>query len=310
VAVYILKRLGVLVILLAGITFLTFSLIKTLPGDPAASLVGERADPAAILRIRQSLGVDKPFIAQYLGYVSLLVRGEMGRSYYTNRGVMDDIFVKLPNTARLGLSAMFIATLAGTALGFVSGLNRGTAIDRAVTALSLAGLSIPVFWSGLMIIIVFGLWLKILPPSGTGGMRYLILPAVTLALPAVAGIARICRTSIIETLDMPFVRVLEAKGLTRLRINFIHVLRNILIPLITVIGLDVGSYLNGAVLTETIFGWDGMGRYTVEGIIKRDYPVIMGCIITGTVIFVTVNALVDILYHYADPRVRLYGEDA
>jgi len=307
VTVYILKRLGVLVILLLGITFLTFSLVKTLPGDPAAGLVGERADPEAVKRIRASLGVDKPFIVQYAGYVSLLMRGEMGRSYYTNRGVMDDIAVKLPNTARLGLCAMLIATLAGVALGFASGLNRGTAIDRAVTALSLAGLSVPVFWSGLMIIIVFGLWLKILPPSGTGGVRYLILPAVTLALPAVAGIARICRTSIIETLDMPFVRVLEAKGLTRWRINFIHVLRNILIPLITVIGLDVGSYLNGAVLTETIFGWDGMGRYTVEGIIKRDYPVIMGCIITGTVIFVTVNALVDILYHYADPRVRLYG---
>ncbi|MBF0515554.1 MAG: ABC transporter permease, partial [Nitrospirae bacterium] len=287
---YIVKKIALLALVLLGITFITFSIVKFLPGDPASGLIGQHADPEDIERINRALGVDKPFIVQFLGYVSLLARGDLGRSYYTNRDVLSEIMRKLPNTIYLAAAAMTIAIIGGLVLGFAAGLTRGSAADRLCSALSLAGLSLPVFWTGLVLIIMFSLKLRILPPSGTGGIRFIILPAIALSLPVLASIARITRSSAIETLSMPFIRVLYAKGLHRWRINYIHLLKSILIPLITVIGLDFASFLNGAVLTETVFGWDGIGRFTVDGILKRDYPVILGCIITGTFIFVVVNA--------------------
>ncbi|MEO5361835.1 MAG: ABC transporter permease [Nitrospirota bacterium] len=302
---YIVKKLALLVLLLLGITFITFSIVKLLPGDPASGLIGQHADPEDIKRINHALGVDKPFIAQFMGYVTLLARGDLGRSYYTNRDVLTEIMRKLPNTIYLAAAAMSIAIVGGLALGFAAGLRQGSAADKLCSALSLTGLSLPVFWSGLVLIIVFSLKLRLLPPSGTGGARFVILPAVALSLPVLASIARITRSSVIETLSMPFVRVLRAKGMKNWRINYIHLLKSILIPLVTVIGLDFASFLNGAVLTETVFGWDGIGRFTVDGILKRDYPVILGCIITGTFIFIVVNALVDLSYQLVDPRVRI-----
>jgi ABC-type dipeptide/oligopeptide/nickel transport system permease component len=272
-------------------------------------MVGERAQPEVIEKIRKELGSDKNIIIQYLGYIKLLIKGEFGRSYYTNRKVLDDLLSKFPNTLKLASGAMIIAISFGLFLGFISAYKRGTFTDRIISSLSVTGLSIPVFWSGLLIMLFFSLKLKLLPPSGTGDLRFLILPSVTLSLPALATLARVTRTTLIEVFDMPFVTTAKAKGVTELKINFVHVLKNALIPIVTVIGLDFGSYLNGAVLTETIFGWDGIGRFTMEGIIKRDYPVIMGCIIVGTTIFVIINLIIDILYHSLDPRVRLYGEN-
>jgi peptide/nickel transport system permease protein len=201
---------------------------------------------------------------------------------------------------------MIIAIPAGLLSGFISAYKKDTVMDRVISSLSVTGLSLPVFWSGLLIMLFFSLKLKILPPSGTGDIRFLILPSITLSLPAFATLSRVTRTTLIEIFDMPFITTARAKGIAELRINSIHVFKNALIPLITVIGLDFGSYLNGAVLTETIFGWDGIGRFTMDGIIKRDYPVIMGCVIVGTVIFVLINLLVDIVYHYLDPRIRLH----
>jgi ABC-type dipeptide/oligopeptide/nickel transport system permease component len=163
----------------------------------------------------------------------------------------------------------------------------------------------PVFWSGLLIMLFFSLKLRLLPPSGTGDIRFLILPAITLSLPALATLSRVTRTTLVEIFDMPFITTARAKGIAEMKIRLIHVLRNALIPLITIIGVDFGSYLNGAVLTETIFGWDGIGRFTMEGIIKRDYPVIMGCVVIGTFLFVIINLIVDVLYHYLDPRIRM-----
>ncbi len=307
IKVYILKRLLLLIPLLLGITMLTFSLIKALPGDPAMSMVGERASPEVIESIRKELNTDKSFLVQYIGYVKLLLKGEFGRSYYTNRKVSDDITAKFPNTLLLAVGAMLIAVPAGIILGFISAVKRGTAIDRGISSLSVIGLSLPVFWSGLLIMLFFSLKMKMLPPSGMGDIRFLIMPSLTLALPAIATLTRISRTTLIELFGMPYVRTARAKGLTEGRVKFIHVFKNALIPLITVIGLDFGSYLNGAVLTETIFGWDGIGRFAMEGIIKRDYPVIMGCIIVGTTAYVLINLMVDIIYHYLDPRVRLYA---
>jgi len=272
-------------------------------------MVGERAQPEVIEKIRKELGTDKDIISQYAGYLKLLGQGEMGRSYYTNRKVLNDILIKFPNTIELAFGAMLIAVPIGLFLGFFAAYKRDTYADRIISSLSIAGLSLPVFWSGLMIMLLFSLKFKLFPPSGTGDLRFLVLPALTLSLPAIATLVRITRTSVIEIADMPFINTARAKGLSAFKINAVHIFKNVLIPLVTVIGLDFGSYLNGAVLTETIFGWDGIGRFTMEGIIKRDYPVIMGCIIIGTLIFVLLNLIVDILYHYLDPRVRLYAPD-
>jgi ABC-type dipeptide/oligopeptide/nickel transport system permease component len=270
-------------------------------------MVGKRASPEVIENLRKQIGSDKSILRQYVGYVGLLIRGEFGRSYYTNRKVMDDLILKFPNTMKLALGAMLIATPIGVLLGFIAAYRRGTYLDRLITTVSVVGISVPVFWIGLVIMLIVSFKLRLLPPSGTGDIRFLVLPAVTLALPAVATLARVSRTSVIEILDMPFLQAVKAKGLKKWRINIVHILKNALIPIVTVIGLDFGSYLNGAVLTETIFGWDGIGRFAMEGIIKRDYPVVMGTIITGTVVFVLINLIVDITYQYLDPRVRLYA---
>lgn len=292
-----------------GITALTFALTKALPGDPALSLVGERANPEVIENIRRELNADKNVLVQYAGYIKLLMKGEFGRSYYTNRKVLDDLAEKFPNTLLLAVGAMLIAVPAGIVLGFASALRRGTAIDRIISSISVIGLSIPVFWSGLLIMLLFSLKLKLFPPSGMGDIRFLILPSITLSLPALAALTRVSRTILMDLFEMPYVRTARAKGLTENRVRLVHVFKNALIPLVTVIGLDFGSYLNGAVLTETIFNWDGIGRYAMEGIMKRDYPVIMGCIIVGTSVYVLINLMVDIIYHYLDPRIRLHSKN-
>ncbi len=301
---YLIKRLVLVVPLLMGVSMLTFGLTKALPGDPVLGLVGERASPEVIERIRRELGTDRGIGAQYIGYLTLIAQGEFGRSYYTNRPVIDDITAKLPNTIALAAGAMMIAIPAGFSLGFLCAVRRNTLLDRLISVFTVAGMSFPVFWSGLVIMFVFSLTLGLLPPSGTGGIRFLILPAVTLSLPALGALARITRTTVLDVTGSPFLKTAYAKGMTERAIYFVHVARNAMIPAITFTGLEFASYLNGAVLTETIFGWDGIGRFTMEGIMKRDYPVVMGCVITGTVLFILINLLVDILYHVVDPRVR------
>lgn len=306
---YVLKKIILLFPLLFGITLITFTLTKALPGDPVYSMVGERASPQTLEKIRKEIGADKGVVQQYFGYVSLLLTGEMGRSYYTNRKVLAEITAKLPNTLKLAAGAMCLAVPLGILLGLISALKKNTAADRMITFFSVAGVSVPVFWSGLVLMLLFSLKLRLLPPSGTGDLRYLLLPALTLSLPALASIVRVTRVSVLEVMDMQFVRTARAKGIKESRVNGVHILKNAMVPVVTVIGLEFGSYLNGAVLTETIFGWDGIGRFTMEGIMKRDYPVIMGCIIVGTLIFVLINLLVDVMYYYLDPRVRVDGTE-
>ena len=304
--IFLIKRLLLLIPLLFGISLFTFIFTKALPGDPVLSMVGERAQPEVIENIRKEIGADKPVLSQYMGYVKLLTKGEFGRSYYTNRKVFDDLLMKFPNTLKLAFGAMIIAVPVGLLFGLISALKKDTFTDRLISSISVTGLSVPVFWSGLLIMLLFSLRLKLLPPSGTGDIRFLILPAITLSLPSLAMLARVARATIIEILHMPFIATARAKGIREIKIDLVHLLKNALIPIVTVIGLDFGSYLNGAVLTETIFGWDGIGRFTMEGIMKRDYPVIMGCVLFGTIIFVIVNLIVDITYHYLDPRIRLH----
>ncbi len=298
-----------LIPLLLGITLVSFTLLKSLPGDIVLSLVGERASQETIESIRKRIGADKDTLHQYAGYLKMLAHGDFGRSYYTNRDVLSDIALKFPNTMELAFAAMAISVPLGIISGFAAAYRRGGVVEKMIDALSLAGLSIPVFWSAIVMMIVFSLWLKLFPPSGTGNIRFLVLPALALSIPAAATLVRVTKTIVAEVLGMPFMTTARAKGLPMLRIQMKHVLKNAIIPIVTIIGLDFGSYLNGAVVTETIFGWDGIGRFTMEGIIMRDYPVIMGCIIAGTVVFVMVNLLVDILYHYLDPRIRLHVDN-
>jgi ABC-type dipeptide/oligopeptide/nickel transport system permease component len=310
-ALYFLKRIFLFIPTLLGITLITFILMQSLPGDPAAGMAGERATPETIARIRVELGQDRPLPLQYVGYLKLLATGELGRSYYTNRKIADDLIQKFPNTLRLALAAMLFASIFGIGMGVLSAVKRGTMWDRLVTLISVGGISVPVFWLGLALMLVFAFYLRWLPPSGMGNGSpvYLILPAATLGTFSLSYIARVTRSSMLETLSQPYIPAARAKGLSEFSVVLKHALKNSLIPIVTLIGLDLGSYLNGAVLTETIFGWDGLGRYALDGIIKRDYPVIMGVVLFGAVVFVVMNLLVDISYHFLDPRVRVKGNE-
>lgn len=309
-ALYILKRIFLFIPTLLGITLITFILMQALPGDPVENMVGERATPETIARIRTELGIDKSRPVQYFLYLKRLARGELGRSLFTNREISDDLIQKFPNTVKLALAAMIFASVIGIGMGVLAAAKHGTIWDRAVTLVTVSGISIPVFWLGLALMLIFAFYLRWLPPSGmgTGGIAFLVLPAATLGTFSLSYIARVTRSSMLESLSQPYVAAARAKGLSETAVVFKHALKNSLIPVVTLIGLDLGSYLNGAVLTETVFGWDGLGRYALDGIVKRDYPVIMGVVLFGALIFVTLNLLVDISYHFLDPRVRMKKE--
>ncbi len=306
-AKHILKRLLLAIPTLIGVTFITFLLVKSIPGDPALGMVGERANPETIAAIRKQLKADNPLLLQYVGYLRLIARGEMGRSYYTNREVIQDIREKLPNTFRLALAAMLFASFAGIIVGVIMGVTRGSLWDRVGSVVAIAGISVPVFWLGLILMLIFAFVLRLLPPSGMGDgkIAYLMLPAATLGISSAAYIARITRSSILDVVSQQYIITASAKGLSRLVVVFKHMLKNALIPIITLIGIDFGSYLNGAVLTETIFSWDGIGLYALDGIVKRDYPVVMGTVLVGAAAFILINIMVDLSYAYLNPKIRI-----
>ena len=306
---YITKRLIFFIPTLLGITLITFILIRSLPDDPVQGMVGERASPETIARIRAELGQNKSFPIQYLGYLKLISSGELGQSIYTNRRIVDDLREKFPNTLKLALMAMLFASVFGICLGIVAAVKRGTIWDSLVSIISMGGISVPTFWLGLTLMLIFAFYIPLLPPSGMGdgSFVYIILPSMTLGTFSLSYIARITRSAMLESLSQPYISSARAKGLPESHIVLKHALKNSLIPVVTLIGLDLGSYLNGAVLTETIFGWDGIGRYALDGIMKRDYPVILGVVLCGSVVFITLNLLVDISYQFLDPRLK--GKD-
>ncbi len=329
---YLFTRLLVAIPTLLGITLIVFILVKSIPGDPTYALVGERTSAEVIERNRVRLGLDRPFLIQYgkfLANISPLritapgPEGDtapssspfkvpyLGRSYFTGSPVSLMILEKLPATGRLALGAMLVAILFGLGLGIVSALFPGSFWDRLCSLLAIGGISIPVFWAGLILILVFSYHLGWFPPSGMGGgaLIFLILPAVTLGSRSAAYLARITRASMLESASADHVLTARAKGLSRFRVVSRHIFRNSLIPIVTLAGLDFGSYLNGAVLTETIFSWDGVGRLAMNAILQRDYPVIIGCVLFGAVIFVAANILVDLSYAWIDPRIRLGNGD-
>ena len=306
---YVGRRVLIAVPTLLGVTALTFLLVRSLPVDPVYALVGQQADAATIAELRDRLQLDAPLPTQYFRYVGLLLRGELGQSYYTGVPVAAALLEKLPNTLRLALAAMLVSVVVGSALGLGAALLRGRWGDVLCSSGALVGLSVPTFWLGLVLVYIFAYRLGVLPVAGMGRgeLAYLILPALTLGTQSAAFVARITRTALLEVFSQPFLTAVRAKGVREWRVVFVHAYRNALMPLVTLFGVDLGSYLNGAVLTETIFGWDGIGRYAMTGVLQHDYPVILGTVLFGAVLFVLVNLIVDVSYAALDPRVRLHG---
>lgn len=296
------RRLALLVPTLFGVLVVTFLLLTVVPGDPVATIVGERADSATIARLRAELRLDDPLPVRFGHYAWGVVRGDLGTSFVTGRPVAQDLLERFPKTAQLALAAMGIAVVCGIGLGLVAAVRPGGVADRTAMAVSYLGVSFPVYWVGLVLALLFALTLRWLPPSGAGGLIFLILPAVTLGSRSVAFLARMTRTAMRDALSSDFVRTARAKGLGETAVVGRHALRNALIPIITVLALDVGNYLTGSLLTETIFAWPGVGRYVLGAIAKRDLPAIQGAVLFLSLVFVLVNLLADVLYAKADPR--------
>jgi len=289
---------------LAGVLVVVFLLLYVAPGDPVQAMVGERADPATIARLRAELRLDDPLPAQFLHYASGVLRGDLGRSYVTNRPIISDIAERFPRTLLLATAAMLLATICGITIGVLAAVRPNGWFDRLALATTYLGISFPVYWIGLLLILLFAVTLRWLPASGYGGIEFLILPALALGSRSIAYLARVTRSSMLEVLGADFVRTARAKGLTESGVIIRHALRNALIPVITVIGLDFGAYLTGSILTETIFSWPGIGRYVVMAISRRDLPAVQGAVLFLSVVFVLVNLVTDLAYQKADPRVR------
>ncbi len=300
---FVARRLLLAVPTLFGVLVVVFLLLYVAPGDPVTAMVGERADPATIARLRAELHLNDPLPEQFVRYVGQVLHGQLGRSYITDRPISRDIAERFPKTLELALAAMLLATTCGISLGVLSARHPGGWMDRFALGVAYLGISFPVYWVGLLLILVFAVGLRWLPPSGTGGLRYLILPALALGMRSIAFQARVTRSSMLDALGADYTRTARAKGAREGRVTLRHALRNALIPVITVIGLDFGSYLTGSILTETVFSWPGLGRYVVNAISRRDLPAIQGSVLFLSVVFVVVNLIADLAYAKADPRV-------
>ena len=302
---YFLNRLLQAIPVLLGVIIITFVLMYIIPGDPVVSMVGERYSEETVQRLRQELHLDDPLPLQFLRYVGNVLQGDFGNSFITGEPVVALIIEKFPNTMMLAITAMFFAILIGLTAGIMSSVRPGSFMDRGIMVLALAGISAPVFWVGLILVLVVGVMLQWLPPTGFGGIEYLILPALTLGLRSAAYLARLTRATMLDVLSHDYIRTARSKGLPEWKVFIKHAFPNTLIPVITIIGTDFGSYLSGAVLTESIFGWPGIGRLALEAIMKRDFPVIQGTALFMAIMFVLMNVLVDLLYGVVDPRIRL-----
>jgi ABC-type dipeptide/oligopeptide/nickel transport system permease component len=300
---HIAARLLLLIPTLAGVLAVTFFLLYIAPGDPVQAMVGERADAETIARLRAELRLDDPVPVRFVRYAGGILQLDLGRSYITRREIRDDLLERFPATLQLAAAAMGFAVTAGLLIGIWGAWRPGSWPDRIATLGAYLGVSFPVYWVGLLLILLFAVTLRWLPPSGSGGLIFLVLPALTLGTRSVAMLARVTRTAMQEALGSDFVRTARAKGLNEGRVVWRHGLRNALLPIITVVGLDFGSYLTGSILTETIFAWPGVGRYVLSAIEKRDLPAIQGSILFLSLIFVLVNLVTDLLYTKVDPRV-------
>jgi len=289
---------------LLGVMFVIFTLVFITPGDPARIMLGERAPPEAVAALRQQMGLDQPFLVQFAGYVTRVVRFDLGTSFSTGRPVFDELAFRFPSTARLAGLSLMVALLIGIPMGIACSIRHNSFLDNAATILGLVALSVPNFWLGLMLILLFSVNLGWLPVSGFATPLHWILPSFTIGLSLAGEFMRFTRSSMLEVVRQDYIRTAWAKGQKESTIIIKHALKNALIPLITVIGLSFGGLMGGAVLTETIFAIPGVGSFMVQSIAARDFPVIQGGVLMLAVIFSFVNLIVDILYGFADPRIR------
>jgi ABC-type dipeptide/oligopeptide/nickel transport system permease component len=300
---YVMLRLALLIPTLLGVLLITFALLSLAKGDPVVAILGERADSSDIARVRADLHLDDPVYLRFTHYVAGVATGDLGQSYITRRPIARELIQRFPATLKLAASAMSIAILIGLTIGTIGALKPGSWADRIATLGAYAGISFPVYWVGLLLILLFAVVLRWLPPSGYGGALFLVLPAATLGMRSIAILARMTRGSMQESLGLDLVRTARSKGVPERTVILRHALRNALLPIITVIGRDFGAYLTESILTETIFSWPGVGRYVLTAIDKRDLPAIQGSILFLSLVFVLANLVTDLCYAAADPRV-------
>ncbi|MEG0775937.1 MAG: ABC transporter permease [Raoultibacter sp.] len=331
---YILKRILMVIPVLLGVSVIIFFITRVLAPDPAPVVLGEHATAEAMAAWRMDNGLSDPIWQQFINFIGGALQGNLGTSYYSHQAVTQEIMTRFPATAELAICAIIVATLVGVTLGVVAAVKKNKAADHIGMFIALIGVSMPIFWSGILLIILFSGVLHVLPSSGrvspmlqpTGGtgffiidtiaqgnwmalgdvLSHLILPTLALSLYSMAIITRMTRSSMLDTLSEDYVRTARAKGLTNRAVNIKHALRNAMLPVSTVIGLQFGSLLGGALLTETVFSWPGIGKFTVDCVLKSDFPVVQGVVLLIAVIFVIMNLLVDIVYAYLDPRIK-YG---
>jgi len=302
---YLLRRLVESALVLFGILTLVFVLVRLAPGDPVARMAGPNASMAEIEASREALGLDRPVYVQYLVYLRNVTRGNLGDSFRYHRPAAQLVLERFPATAQLAAVALLIASLVAIPLGILAALKRGTAYDATMSILALLGQSVPSFWLGIVLIIVFAVRLHILPTSGYGSPAHIVLPAVTLAFYLMGLLARMTRSSLLEVLGADYIRVARAKGLRERQVLMRHALRNAFIPVNTVLGLQTGNLLGGAVITEAVFAWPGIGSLAVGSITNLDYSVVQATVLLSGVVFVVINLALDIIYVAIDPRIRV-----
>ena len=302
---YFVRRVLLTIPVLLGVATLVFSLIHLVPGDPAQAMMGDGASPQDVAELRAKLGLDQPLLAQYVSFLRHAVTGDLGVSFRTGQPVTLMIVERIPATAELAVAAMLVAVMLAIPLGVVAAVWRGTAIDYGAMTFALAGVSIPNFWLGPLLAIVFAVELGWLPVSGRGTLAHLVLPAISLGLALAAILARMTRASLLDELNELYVRAARARGVSNAASITRHALGNSLVPLLTIIALQFGAVLTGAVITETIFAWPGIGRLLIQSIGFRDYPMVQGCILLIAVTYVSVNLITDLMYGFIDPRIRL-----
>jgi peptide/nickel transport system permease protein len=301
---YILRRVLLLIPVMLGVSFIVFTIMFFTPGDPARIMLGERAPAAEVAALRTQMGLDDPFIVRFFSFVGNALQGDFGRSLLTRRPVAEELFARFPNTLQLATAAVVIAVAIGIPVGIISAIKQYSAFDGIAMTVALAGVSMPNFWQGLMMIILFSVYLGWLPSSGIGTFNHLIMPALTLGTSSTALITRMTRSSMLEVIRQDYIRTARSKGLDERVVITRHALKNALIPVITVVGLQFGFLLGGAVLTETVFAWPGVGRLMVDAIRQKDFPMVQAGVLILALAFSLVNLMVDILYAFIDPRIK------
>lgn len=302
---YILKRILLMVPVLLGVILVVFIMNHISPGNPARILAGENASEEAVAALTEELGLNDPLYIQFFNYVKgIVTKFDLGTSYQTKRPVIDELMDRFPTTAKLALLSICISAVVGISLGIISAVKQNTIIDHLSTGFALLGVSMPAFWAGMMLILVFAIYLKWLPVSGIDGWKNWIMPAFTSSMVGMATITRMTRSSMLDVICQDYIVTARAKGLSEQVIVVKHALKNALIPIITVLGIQLGTMLGGAVLTESVFSIPGLGKFMVDSIKNRDYPVVQGGVLLLAIVFSLVNLIVDIIYAYVDPRIK------